>query len=492
MALQAILGVPKFYSILIIGLMCVFYSAIGGLKAVVWTDLFQASMMYAAIIIVGIIGTLEAGGFLKVIENANKGGRLDLDGFFNFDLTTRHTIYGVLFGSTIKHVYLVGVNQVQIQRALSLPNLKQAQYSFIFCSIFTALISLLSTYMGLVMYSAYKSCDPYLANEIPRRDAIIVHYVANRLKNVPGLRGIFVAGIFSATLSTLSSFSNSMAALAIEDFIKPILFKINHNNRSYQLEDSSMTWLAKIFATSFGLVCVIVAYIIDKANSRLLQATTTLFGAIGVPFLASFALGIFTRYTNKLGILAGFLTTLTFGTYITIYQTFFSPSLQPSRPVYYNEQCALVFNMTVSPNSLPELEEVFAETQLSHWQIVKPIFNINQISYMTLPAIQFILTILVASLVSILTGGLKQDVDEKYLVAAIHRKKIQPIIDSRSASINSNNINKKSNNNNSNNRTENELDSSGDDSLDEGRRRKLGVSNKVFVPSINDDGKIKI
>lgn len=474
MALQAILGVSKFYSILIIGLMCVFYSSIGGLKAVVWTDLFQASMMYAAIIIVGIIGTLEAGGFSKVIENANKGGRLDLDGFFNFDLTTRHTIYGVLIGSTIKHVYLVGVNQVQIQRALSLPSLKQAQYSFIFCSIFTTLISLLSTYMGLVMYSAYKSCDPYLANEIPRRDAIIVHYVANRLKDVPGLRGIFVAGIFSATLSSLSSFSNSMAALALEDFIKPAFYRINNNKN--QLQDSSVTWLAKILATSFGLVCVIMAYIIDKANSRLLQATTTLFGAIGVPFLASFALGIFTRYTNKLGILAGFFTTLTFGTYITIYQTFFTPSLPPSKPVYYNEQCALVFNMTISPSTLPELENIFTGAQSIHRPIVKPEFNINQISYMTLPAIQFVLTVIVASIVSILTGGWNQEVNEKYLVTAIHRDK-QHTFDNQITSVGNNN------------RTENveqySVDSSGV------QRKKIGITDKVFVPNLTDDGKIK-
>lgn len=474
MALQAILGVPKFYSILIIGLMCVFYSAFGGMKAVVWTDLFQASMMYAAIITVGIIGTLEAGGFLKVFENANKGGRLDLDGFFNFDLTTRHTIYGILFGATVKNVYLIGVNQVQIQRALSLPSLKQAQYSFIFCSIFTALISLLSTYMGLVMYSAYKSCDPYLANEIPRRDAIIVHYVANRLKNVPGLRGIFVAGIFSATLSTLSSFSNSMAALALEDFIKPALKKIS-NNKS-QLQDSTTTWLAKIFAISFGLVCVIMAYIIDKANSRLLQATTTLFGAIGVPFLASFALGIFTRYTNKLGILIGFLTTLTFGAYITTYQTFFSPSLQPSMPVYYNKQCALVFNMTLSPSALPALESIFTEAQLLHRPSDKTEFNLNQISYLTLPAIQFVLTIAVASIVSILTGGWNQEVDEKYLVTAIHRSK-QSAVNNQVIGVGDTN------------RTKNaELDSPDSPS---NRRRKLGLSNKVFVPNLNDDGKIK-
>lgn len=403
MALQTILGISKLYSILSIGVVCVVYSSVGGLKAVVWTDFFQAAMMIAAMVAVAIMGTIDAGSIASVFRDANQGGRLDLDGFFNFDLTTRHTIYGIVIGSTIKHLFLFGTNQVQLQRALSLSSLKKAQYAFILCSCFTALVILLSTYMGLVLNSFYKSCDPYLGHEIERRDAILVHYVANRFREIPGLRGIFVAGIFSATLSTLSSFSNSMAALAMEDFIKPALRKFK--GTKYQLKDSLATWLAKILATLFGIICVILAFAIDKSNSRLLQLTTTLFGAIGVPFLAAFALGIFTRYTNTIGIFSGFATTLTLGFYITIYQTFYSPALEPSQLVYYNEQCASVFNMTVSSKSLPELREVFASAQLIHRPEVKPAFSISQISYMTLPIVQFVLTILVASVVSILTGG---------------------------------------------------------------------------------------
>lgn len=413
MALQTILNLSKFYSILLIGAMCVLYSAIGGLKAVVWTDFFQAFLMYSAIIIVGAVGTYEAGGFGQVFKMAAEGGRLDLGyGFFSTDLTTRHTLMGLLFASTFKHIYLVGVNQVQMQRALSLPSLKQGQYAFIFCGIFTALINMLCTYMGFVMYSTYQSCDPFLAGEIPRRDSLIVHYVANRFARFPGLRGIFVAGIFSATLSTLSSFANSMAALALEDFIKPMLRLCGRQ----ELSGSTNTWLAKLLATLFGFVCVMAAYLVDRANSRLLQATTTMFGAIGVPFVASFALGIFTQFTNTLGILAGFVVTLSLGTYITIYQTFFMPPLQPTRPVYYSNQCERVFNMSSPADTLPPLMDVFGEAQLEFLPHVEPPFSIERISYIQLAGIQFVLMILIASVVSLLTGGWKQVIKNEYLI----------------------------------------------------------------------------
>lgn len=413
MALTSILGVPKFYSILLIGLMCVLYSGIGGLKAVVWTDAFQAILMYSAVVVVGVMGTIDAGGFSEVFKQAKQYGRLKLEDFFTVDLTTRHTFWAIMLGSTVKHIYLVGVNQVQIQRALSLPTLRQGQWSFVFCSIFSALIIALASYLGAVLVAAYRSCDPFMAGQIPRRDAIIVHYVANRLSQVPGLRGIFVAGIFSATLSTLSSFANSMAALALEDFIRPAWNTFAQRQMSVRFS----TYMAKILATSFGITCVLMAYVIDNANSRLLQATTTMFGAVGVPFLAAFAMGITTGFTNTAGVFSGFVVTLALGVYITIYQTFFKLPLEPQMPVFYNEQCAKVFNMTMSPNDLPSLlqNSGWDPDQSSVVRADVP-FSIDQISYMTLPVIQFSLMFVIASIVSLITGGLKQVVNDEYLM----------------------------------------------------------------------------
>uniref|UniRef100_A0A6G1SGX8 Putative sodium-dependent multivitamin transporter n=1 Tax=Aceria tosichella TaxID=561515 RepID=A0A6G1SGX8_9ACAR len=411
MALGGTLGVPRFYSILLLGITCIIYSGIGGVKAVIWSDLFQAVLMFAALFVVGLLGTLDAGGFQEVLHQAKEGGRLDLTGFFNLDLTTRHTLLGIVIGSTIKHVYLVGVNQVQIQRALSLATLRQGQLAFCFCSLCGALVILMASYLGAVIAAAYRSCDPFISGDIARRDAILVHYVAHRLAVIPGLRGIFVAGIFSATLSTLSSFANSMAALALEDFVRPIM----RTMKIKRLSDTDTTWLAKLLATLFGIACVLTAYLIEKANSRLLQATTTMFGAIGVPFLASFALGIFTRFVNTTGILAGFAVTLSLGSYITIYQTFFRRPLEPLMPVYYSEQCERVFNMTLTSDELT-YEPSFLPLYKSFTS-----FSVDQISYMMLPTVQFVLMILVTSLVSILTGGLNQEVDDEYLISFMQR-----------------------------------------------------------------------
>lgn len=465
MALQTILNLSKFYSILLIGAMCVLYSAIGGIKAVVWTDLCQAGLMYSAVLIVGAVGTYQAGGFGQMFEKASEGHRLELgEKFFSTDLTTRHTLMGLLFASTIKHVFLVGVNQVQMQRTLSLPSLKQGQYAFILCSILTGLINLLCSYMGLVIYSTYQSCDPYLAGEIPRRDSLIVHYVANRFEQLPGLRGIFVAGIFSATLSSLSSFANSMAALALQDFIKPLWRLCGRK----ELSGTTTTWLAKLLATLFGFICVVTAYLVDRANSRLLQATTTMFGAIGVPCVASFALGIFTQFANTIGILVGLLATFTLGTYVTIYQVFYSPALEPTMPVYYDTKCAQVFNMSSKSDILSPISELFESINFAQ---VKQPFRIEEISYIQLAGVQFILMILIASFVSLLTGGWNQVINNEYLIGMVQHDRSFDIKKGRARDIESTT-------------SDSVPDCDDDDGSSKGsmskRKRKYGVVNRGF------------
>lgn len=419
MATSNVLGIPRQYSILLLGFVCVLYSGMGGLKAVIWTDLFQAISMVGALLVIAVLGTLDAGGIAAIWREVQLNGRDHLDHFFELNMTTRHTLFSILVGSTLKHIYLVGVNQVQIQRALSLPTLRQGQLAFVWCSICGASIILLASYLGAVLVAAYRSCDPFLAGEIPRRDSVLVHYVGHRLSSIPGIRGLFVAAIFSATLSTLSSFSNSMAALAIEDFVQPLAVP-----KGEQLTDKTRTWLAKTLAMGFGVACVLAAQQIEKANSRLLQLTTTMMGAVGTPFVVSFGLGIFTRFVNSWGILVGLATTISLGSYITIRQAFFQVGLEPSMPIYYDANtCSRVFNGTMPASSLEPISKVLWYTEEYFFMINQSVHpnNVDQISYMTLPVVEFVMMLVIAPIVSLLTGGWKQQVDDEFLVESMQK-----------------------------------------------------------------------
>lgn len=92
LALETVTGIPKEIAVVVIGLVCAFYSIVGGLRAVLLTDAFQSILMFAAVFTVIISGVVKAGGFAEIFSAADRGGRLELWKFVHGDVcwSTRH------------------------------------------------------------------------------------------------------------------------------------------------------------------------------------------------------------------------------------------------------------------------------------------------------------------------------------------------------------------------------------------------------------------
>ena len=85
----------------------------------------------------------------------------------------------------------------------------------------SSLMSLSLCIAGLAIYAQYRDCDPLQTGRINSYDQLMPLYVMDTLSAYPGVPGLFIAGIFSAGLSTISATVNSLAAVILEDFIKP-------------------------------------------------------------------------------------------------------------------------------------------------------------------------------------------------------------------------------------------------------------------------------
>ena len=83
-------------------------------------------------------------------------------------------------------------------------------------------MSLITCFSGLAIYSKYHNCNPVQSKKISSNDQLMPLYVMDTLSDFPGVPGLFIAGIFSASLSTVSATLNSLAAVILEDFVKPI------------------------------------------------------------------------------------------------------------------------------------------------------------------------------------------------------------------------------------------------------------------------------
>lgn len=99
-------------------------------------------------------------------------------------------------------------------------NLKTAQKSLWLNWPILSLLSFSTSFAGLAIFSKYADCDPLLSKRISSTDQLMPLFVVDTLGHIPGLSGLFVAGIFSGSLSTVSGALNSLSAVTVEDYVK--------------------------------------------------------------------------------------------------------------------------------------------------------------------------------------------------------------------------------------------------------------------------------
>ncbi|XP_065219451.1 putative sodium-dependent multivitamin transporter isoform X2 [Planococcus citri] len=322
-ALQIITQMPYVTCILIVGFVCTFYSTIGGIKAVILTDLFQGSLMFISLFCVFITAYLHFGGFSKVFEIARDHGRLDF-GNFSFDPTVRHSWFSTLVGGAIQGITLNGINQTQIQRYRTLKNRKAVNRSILYFGPIMIALSLCTMMTGLIVFARYHDCDPQRSGKILKTDQVLPLYVIDNFE-LPGLSGLFVAGIFSAALSTISPLLNSLAAVTVEDYFKPIYFKVK--GKQFKQKTSI---ISQILSLTYGSLCIIIALLTLNMKS-MLTAAIVVFNVVGGPILGMFSLGIFVPLANQWGTLVGFISGLIVTSWISIGQPRPPPVPLPTR-----------------------------------------------------------------------------------------------------------------------------------------------------------------
>lgn len=299
LALEAVAGIPLTVSILATGIVCTFYTALGGLKAVIWTDVFQSVIMLAGMLTVAVTGTIEVGGVKKVWEINEKYGRIN---FFDFnpDPRVRNTFWSLTIGFTITLVPVWSLNQCFIQRYLAVKTLRDAKkvvWLNIPCLLVVVTILALD---GMVIFANYAGCDLFVQGKITRGDQVVPYFVINKLGHLSGLSGLFTACLYSAALSTISSALSGMSLIMLEDFIK----------KKVKLTDNEATKISKVIAVVFGAITMAGAFSVKYAGAMVLQLAYSISGLTGGIMLSLFLAGFFIPRANAkgmyMGVFAGF------------------------------------------------------------------------------------------------------------------------------------------------------------------------------------------
>ena len=298
LAIATITGIDVVWSIWIMGGFTILYTALGGMKAVIWTDFVQVFvMMGGAIFAIGFIIFQINGGFPEFVATAmaeDKTHLLD----FSFDLT-KATVWGFIFLVLFDVVLTFPKDQVLMQRVLSTKSDKEAGRSIWAMAAIMIPGGFVFYTIGTALFVYYKD-NPERMNPLLSIDATFPLFIAAELPM--GLTGLIIAGIFAAAMSTLSSIINSVATLASVDFYE----KLAKNPTP-----KKSVLFAELMTVAVGLVGIGVALLLSRYDIHsLFDVSIELAGLLGGGFAGAYTLGMFTRRANSQGVAIGIASSI--------------------------------------------------------------------------------------------------------------------------------------------------------------------------------------
>jgi Na+/proline symporter len=296
------------------------YTAFGGIKAVVWTDVIQATLMMGSILAaIGLLWSRIDGGWQALtVTLSDSGGPAVLDtvsGAGSWGATLReifsreYTLWAALFGATFVTMATHGTDQDMVQRMLTAKNYHRSRFAVIASGLADIPVVASFLLVGILLWVFYQQHpDPNLPDKNPY---IFAYYILHELP--VGMRGLLVAGLFATTMGSLSTALNALSTSFIQDWYLPYF------NRSPQERDKvrAMRWATVGFAGALIVVGALTAWVVlTVPKSRIIPIVLGVFGYTYGPLLGVFLVGMLTKRrgaeTGNLIAMTGGLLTVTF------------------------------------------------------------------------------------------------------------------------------------------------------------------------------------
>ena len=289
--LALITGWPYATSIIVIGILTLIYTYLGGIKAVVWVDAAQMMLyLFGALVAVLGIQALVPGGWSSVLTNARPEGKLAmLD--LSFDRMTTYTLWAGIFGGAIFTMASHGTDQLIVQRLLTCRDQRAAQKALIGSGIAVIVQFFLFLMVGLGLWAFYEG------RSFDSTDEIFALFIVEQLP--PGITGLLIAGVFAAAMSSLSSSINSLASATAYDYWAPIVGARNDEGRILKAgKVFTLVWAGLL---TLGAVLFIPLSTGTTAVEVALGIASLVYGGL----LGAFALGVFTKRPGQVAVIIG-------------------------------------------------------------------------------------------------------------------------------------------------------------------------------------------
>src|SRR5205809_3612822 len=304
-------------AIVVIVLLTPIYTPLGGIKAVIWTDVIQASIMIgSALIAVGLLYSAIPGGWNEIVQ---RHGGFGVSDFFTTGLdpakhgwdkikgmfAIEYTIFAGLIGSTFMTMSTHGTDQDMVQRMLTAPDVRRSRRSLILSWLADIPIAFTFLSIGVLLWVFYQTHQDPALPKTPNE--IFCHYI---LYEMPvGIRGLLIAGIFATAMGSLSTALNALATSFTRDWYEPYINPRSTSEQSLR----AVRWATVWFSILMIVVAATTAYlVIVRPNVRIIPIVLGIYGYTYGSVLGIFLAGMLTKARgndrgNFIAMIAGFI-----------------------------------------------------------------------------------------------------------------------------------------------------------------------------------------
>ena len=312
-AICGMTGWDKYQVIVGVGVVTIVYTLIGGLEAVIWTEVLQGIVKLIGVaVVIGVLIYIMPGGVGAAFHLASEKDKFSL-GSFDFDLAQNGNFWVMLLYGSFWYLQKYSADQTLVQRYLVAKSDRDALKGVAFGALLCVPAWTAFMLVGTLLWAYYQlSGEVFPAHLLDKSGKVIADQVFPYFlttKIPAGLAGIFMAALFSAAMSTMSSDLNCLSAVGVEDYYR----RLRPGST-----DKQRLFVGKIIVAVSGALAVgIGAFIARKGDSALaLYYAATAIVSAGLAGM--FLLAFFSRRANKQGLWIGIVTALAFTAWATL------------------------------------------------------------------------------------------------------------------------------------------------------------------------------
>jgi solute:Na+ symporter, SSS family len=334
---------------LVSGLVAVTYTSMGGLRAVVVTDLMQTLLLYGgALLVIGTV-TVKMGGFAWFPTEWR--GNWDRQVLFTWDWSERVTVVGSILSVFFWSVATLGGDQVSVQRFMATRDIRAARRALAVQLGISIIVGLTLACVGFALLGYFEAFPGRLGEGLDLKhnaDKVFPHFIAFHLP--PVVSGLVVSGLFAAAMSSLDSGVNSITAVVMRDFLDR--FGIGPKS------DTEHFRLARRLAFGIGAVVVAGSSLMKHVPGNFTAVTGKTVNFFTVPIFCLFVFALVIRFASPVGVWIGTACGITAAGLIAFSGPLFVPGFDPKTmndPVSFQWMQLAAFLATMAGGCLGSL-----------------------------------------------------------------------------------------------------------------------------------------